>query len=74
MPTQATDSPCRRAASAKRIGNRPLPASRPIGSVRPARAGRLDRFRRQSRSRRITPTLIATEPSAVRLARSLAVD
>ena len=38
IPTQATCRPCRRAASAKRIGNRPLPASRPIGSVGPARA------------------------------------
>ncbi len=37
IPTQATRRPCRRAASAKRIGNRPLPASRPIGSVWPAR-------------------------------------
>src|SRR5437879_6568746 len=30
MPTQATERPCRLAASAKRIGNRPLPARRPI--------------------------------------------
>src|SRR5437764_1146677 len=33
MPTQATGKPCRRAASAKRIGNRPLPARRPIGAT-----------------------------------------
>ena len=38
IPTQATLRPCRRAASANRIGNRPLPASRPIGRARSVRA------------------------------------
>jgi hypothetical protein len=38
MPTQATFKPCRFAASAKRIGNRPLPASKPIGASEGAEA------------------------------------
>src|SRR6476660_6087319 len=48
MPTQATCKPWRRAASANRIGKRPLPASRPISGSAAAAGGR-DMARRRWR-------------------------
>src|SRR5947209_1097793 len=70
MPTQATLNPCRRAASAKRIGKRPLPASNP--TVWPAlTGGRRSEVRRATRiSLLLNADTASLLPSADRWVRS----